>query len=108
MLKYINHIIINTLSIELLINSFKPSHQHYTMLFNLFFGSLILLAFLLLLNATDYISFESKVWALNVQCIDTAPCTQSEEKIIQCVDDSPCVGYSTAKFGYWRFEFVNQ
>ena len=61
------------------------------MLFNLFFGPLVLLAFLLLLNATDYISFESKVWALNVQCIDTAPCTQSEEKIIQCVDDSPCV-----------------
>ena len=98
---------IKSLKIELLINSFKPSHQHYTMLFNLFLGSLILLAFLLLLNATDYISFESKVWALNVQCINTDPCAQSEEKIIQCVDDSPCVVLNN-KFGYWRFGFVNQ
>ena len=62
------------------------------MLVNLLFGSLILLALLLLLDVTDYINFGSKVWALNVQCINTAPCTQSEEKIIQCVGDSPCVG----------------
>jgi hypothetical protein len=58
----------------------------------LLIGSLTLLVFLLLLHLSDVYDFEGNVWALNVQCINTAPCTQTEDAKIQCLGDFPCVG----------------
>ena len=62
------------------------------MFLTLLFGSLTMLVFLLLLHLSDVYDFEGKVWALNVQCINTAPCTQTEDAKIQCLGDFPCVG----------------